>query len=304
MARRAKQAEPGDRIIISLDPGGPVELTGLSDSFAAIARIYDRHYQTDELPTPQLYITRLRSGSVIAEIAPFVMMFGIPTLQYIAAVNTLAGFAKRISDGLKGFAGIEVKTVDSPSPLPPPAVSPDEAADLREFIKPLTGRRGSRLNIKHARFSKTSEKQQTIVEYKFDEEEINRAALNMERALALPVPEQALIAAPLEESKIRKEVMLVFESASRLPGKEQGRTVDRVIVSDVTDKPLPAYFRQSVRGDLKAVMVRGKTNPLTDVGYVVDVHVQTRDGHPVAYVVTEFHDTVPLSDPDGGGASE
>jgi hypothetical protein len=299
MAKRGAQTEPGDRIVIYLDPGGPVELTGLSESFASIARIYERHYPSDELPTPQLYITRLTSGSIIAEIAPFVMMFGLPTLQYLAAVNTLANFAKRIADGVKGFAGIDVGKAGS---APTPALSHDDASDLREFIKPLTGRRGARLNITHARFVKGNAKRQTIVEYKFDEETINRAAINMDRALALPQSDQVLIPPP--ESKIRKEVMLVFESASRRPGKEDGRTVDRATISDVTDRPLPTYFRRSVRGNLKDVMVRGTTNPLTNVAYIVDVHVQTREGRPIAYVVTDVHDTVPLADPDDHDARE
>ena len=292
MVRRGPTAEPGDRIVICLDPGGPVELAGLSDCFAAIARIYERHYNTEDLPPPQLYVTRLKTGSIVAEIAPFVMLFGLPTLQYMAAANTLAGFAKRLSDGLKAFAGIEVGKFSTGTT---PAL--DDASDLREFVKPLTGRRGARLNIKHARFIKT--KQETVAEYDFAEEAINRAALNMDRALALPLSEQ-VPALPAPDSKIRREVMLVFESASRQPGKEAGRTMDRAVVSDVTDKPLPTYFRQSVRGNLKDRMVRGATNPLTNVGYIVDVHVQIHDGKPFAYIVTDVHDTVPLAEPEDG----
>jgi hypothetical protein len=39
--------QPGDRIIIKLDPGQPMELTGLSDSFAALARFYECNYRVE-----------------------------------------------------------------------------------------------------------------------------------------------------------------------------------------------------------------------------------------------------------------
>src|ERR1700712_5243303 len=101
------EPELGDRIIIRLDPGGPVELTGLSDSFAALARIYARHYRkaspTEEVP--KLFITKLQSGSVIAEIAPLVSTYGLPAYQFMVATNAVAGFTKRLNDGLKAFAG-------------------------------------------------------------------------------------------------------------------------------------------------------------------------------------------------------
>lgn len=35
----------GDRIVIELYPGEPVELGDLSHSFAALARMYERHYR-------------------------------------------------------------------------------------------------------------------------------------------------------------------------------------------------------------------------------------------------------------------
>jgi hypothetical protein len=55
--------DPGDRLVLNLDPGGPVELTGLTESFGALARMYERHYRGDDKsePAPRLYVTRLKS---------------------------------------------------------------------------------------------------------------------------------------------------------------------------------------------------------------------------------------------------
>lgn len=90
--------------------------------------------------------------------------------------------------------------------------------------------------------------------------------------------------------------MLFFEQASRKPGKETGRTGDRGVISDISDKALPVYFRKSFQ-DLKDQMVRGDVNPLTNA-FVVDVHVQWVDGEPKGYIVTEVHEVVPLDPPD------
>jgi hypothetical protein len=89
--------------------------------------------------------------------------------------------------------------------------------------------------------------------------------------------------------------MLFFQQASRDPAREQGRTGDRAIVPDVSDKPLPTYFRKGFN-DLKERMVRGDENPLKK-GFIVDVNVQIIDGESRAYIVTEVHDIIDLSDP-------
>lgn len=42
----------GDRIVIELYPGDPIELGDLSSSFAALARMYERHYRQDGETAP------------------------------------------------------------------------------------------------------------------------------------------------------------------------------------------------------------------------------------------------------------
>jgi len=88
MAQTTVIEERGDRIVLVLDPGGPIELTGLSDSFAALARYYERHYRPQAgLDTaPKLFITKLATGSIIAEIAPYVVLFGQAFERAVAAL--------------------------------------------------------------------------------------------------------------------------------------------------------------------------------------------------------------------------
>ncbi|MEQ8815692.1 MAG: hypothetical protein RLO51_02565 [Thalassobaculum sp.] len=290
MTIEATAEEASDRIVIHLDPGGPIELHDLTSSFAALARYYERHYPPSGEPPPKLYVTKLTTGSVYAEIVPYALFMG----QIIVAMDhavIVADFTRRLSAGIKAFSDptrVERDVTQS--------VTRDDAADLKNFIKPIAGKTGSSLGIKHARFRKTTGDEETVAEYIFSEPEINRAAINIDQAIA--GDEQPLmLESEIEPStKPAAEVMLFFEQASRKPGKETGRTGDRGIIPDISDKALPVYFRKSFQS-LKDQMVRGDVNPLANA-FVVDTHVQWIAGEPRAYIVTAVHEVVPLDDPE------
>jgi hypothetical protein len=202
----------------------------------------------------------------------------------------VADFTNRLWRGIKAFSG--KPAVPIAAPLAPALEVPtrDDAADIREFVRPLTGKRGAKLGIKHARLETGEGERKTVVEYVFDENELNRAAINIDDALASPISMLALEPAPTH--KPFNEVMLFFQQASRAPGKEQGRTADKGVVPDVWPNPLPVYFRKSFQ-DLKERMIRGEVNPLTNA-FVVDVQVQYVEGEPKGYIVTEVHQVTPM----------
>jgi len=270
--------EHGDRLIITLDPGEPVGLGDLADSLASLARMYERHYRSNDEAAPKLFVTRLETGSVIAEIAPYGIMMGGIALMDGGLIVT--DFANRVWRGISYFSGKR----DEAQKLEPP--SKEDAADLKEFMKPLTGKTGARLGVKHARYERSDGDKRTVVEYNFDEAEINKASINMEQAIALPPPKSDSEGI---ESGIRKEVMLFLEQANRGPGKEKGRTGDRGRIPEISEKILPVYFRQSIQ-DLKEKMMQGEENPLNLV-FVVDAHVQRIEGDPKGYTIVEIHES-------------
>ena len=284
--------QSGDRLIIHFDPSGPIEVGDLTSRLAALARLYERHYRPSGEPAPRLYITKLESGSFIAEIAPYLVLLGAPLAAMDGAL-IISDFTRRLSKGIRAFSdpGSDAGAL-GPSP------SRSDAADIREFVRPLAGRKGANLGIKHARLVQEDGERRTLVEYAFDESEINRAAINIESILSEPDPPLLLEAPEVTSTNTLTEVMLFFEQASRKPGKESGKTGDRAIVPDVTDKSLPVYFRKSFQ-NLKDQMVKGDVNPLTDRAFIVDVHVQRLDGAPKGYVVTNVHDIIPLDTPPG-----
>lgn len=281
------------RIIVDLCSGEPFEINDFTQSFAAIARMYERNYRTDDRDAPKLYITRLETGSILAEIAPCWDVAAVGTAVTMMDGGVIVSdFVNRIWRGIRAFStpsGAETTLrIDAP-PL-------DDARDIREFTKPLVGKSGATLGIKHARFEKGEG--HTIVEHRFDESELNMASINIEKVSAeLILTHVAPNEAPQEESsKPLDEVMLFFHQASRDPGKASGRTVDRGIIPTVSSKPLPVYFRKNFQ-DLKTKMIQGDVNPLTNA-FVVDVYVQYIDGLPKGYIVANVHGVLPIDDGD------
>lgn len=283
--------ETPDRLVLKLDSGGPIEVGDLTGSFAALARLYERHYRSGGEPAPRLYVTKLESGSIIAEIAPFALLFGA-LIGSMDAALIVSEFTRRLTKGIRAFSD-PAGSASSPGPMP----SRDDAADIREFVRPLAGKKGASLGIKHALFIRENGESRTIAEYVFDEAEINRATINIESTLA--EPEQPILLDPRmtptepETSDMLHEVALIFEQASRRPGKEKGRTGDRGIIAEVSPKTLPVYFRKSIQG-LKEQMIGGDINPLTNTAFIVDSYALRVDGEPKGYIVTAVHAVMPL----------
>lgn len=272
--------DTGDRIVIELDPGEPIELDDLSGSFAALARVYERHYRKDGEQAPKLHVTKLESGSIIMEIAPYTLFLG--TIAMMDGGVIVADFTNRLWRAIQAFSS---HPHDKTSVEPP---SIEDAKDIREFTKPLLGKNGASLGIKHAKYEKSDGEKHTVVFYTFDENELNRAAINIEKTLE--IEDLRDNGHQRTSVQIKEEVMLFMDQANRGPGKQKGRTGDKGIIPDVSDKPLPVYFRKSFQ-DLKGQIVKD-VNPLTST-FVVDVHVQYVDSTPKGYIVTEVHQAIP-----------
>lgn len=277
-------ADYGDEhLVIYLDAGGPVELGELQESLAALARIYHRHHggDTQETPPAKLYVTRIESGSIELEIVPLLALLGMP-IAFMDSANIIREFSQ--------WVGLKLTSV-ADAALPTGGMSREDAHDLEAFVAPLTGRKGANLGVTHARFSKREKKGRTereiIAEYRLDESAINRAAVNLRKVTEDPDKRAT------GDSKTKREVLMVFQQADKSPGKERGRTGDRVIISDVTDKPLPVYFPREA-ATIKRRILEQTENPFSK-GYIVDVVVQyAGDDAPKIYSVIDLHEIVDL----------
>lgn len=267
-----------DRAVIFFDGDGPVPLEDMTSSFAALARIYSHHFDAGGA-SPKLYVSKLKSGSIEAEIVPLLMVLGA-AVPYMDGAIVVRDFTKWI--------GIHVKSLaQMGESAPPPALQKADASDLKEFLKPISGRRGAQLGVTHARFSEKTGDREVVAEYAFEEAAINRAAVNLERHREAIEDKRAE-----DPPRLHEEFLMVWHQASREPGKEAGRTGDRAIIEAISDKPLTVYFPKQTN-DLKRRMTQDEPYP-SRKGYIVDVFVDYVKGAPKLYRVTELHDVIDL----------
>ncbi|MDX2201152.1 MAG: hypothetical protein NW223_00225, partial [Hyphomicrobiaceae bacterium] len=274
-----------EHIVIYMDPGGPIELDEFQESLAALARIYRRQHGVEGADAPQskLYVTRIVSGSIELEIVPLLALLGMP-ISFMDSVNTIREFSKWVGTHLAAVADSALSTG---------GLNREEAKDLQAFVRPLTGRKDANLRVTHARFRRTEKtagaEREIVVEYKFDESDINRAAINLRKI----TDEDSTRQDPGLRTRTVREVLMAFQQADKNPGKERGRTGDRVVISDVTDKPLPVYFPQEAAA-IKRRILEQTENPFSK-GYIVDAVVHfVGDDDPKMYSVINLHDIVDL----------
>jgi hypothetical protein len=271
-----------EAIEFRFEAGGPIGLRDLASSFNAIDTIYSRLSKGDE----RLSVTDLRSGSIIAILAPFLPLMN-QAIPYLSATTALSDFTRKMKKAIDGFVEVE-------KPVAPTDDTPSIAAELAEVMRPLAGRKDAGFGFAHVKYRSKTGDRVVEVEAQYDGAAIDRAVINAERFASLSsIPTLALPTTEQERNFLRG-VQMILHQANRGPAKAKGATGDRGMIDTVCDKPLPVYFAKGVN-KLKDRMVRGTKNPLKYV-YSVDVWVHREEGAPKAFTVTEVHKTSPLVD--------
>jgi hypothetical protein len=244
--RRLRQFGPQEAQAVEIIYGTsePIPLTELAESFGAIDRIYVQSGGEERLA-----VSELRSGSIIATLAPFYPLMN-QVLPTIAAMTTLSDFTRKLKKAIDGFAEID----GSP---PSPAADP-VASEIAAVMRPLAGKKGAKFGLARVRYRSKSADREVEVVAEYNSEAIDRAVLNAERFNALaqtaPVPER-----PPQERNFVRGVAMAFQQANRGPAKAKGSTGDKGIIEAVSDKAVPVYFNEGI-SRLKDRMVRTNRN--------------------------------------------
>ena len=253
----------------------------LAESFLAIDRAYSSLGTEDRLA-----VKELRTGSIIATLAPYLPMMG-QALPALSALTTISDFSRKLKKAIDGFAELDPKSA------PPPPADPI-ASEIEAMMKPLAGKKEASFKIARVQYHSRTEEREVKVIAEYGSDDINRAVINAQR-----YRDQATLQgrkdAPIEERNFVKGVAIVLHQANSGPAKAKGTTGDRGVIEAVSDKALPVYFAEGVNR-LKDRMVKSSKNPLKYV-YVVDAGVHRDQGMVKAYTVTEVISASLLSSP-------
>lgn len=251
-----------NRLVIEIKNKSPIPLTDLTLSMLSISsqfsRFLDRNGVEFDRNKSPLYVRELRSGSSIIELAPYVI-FALPLMQDF---NTVCEFTKYLKNSYDFFLG----RIDK-SPIE------YEKKDLRELsdcVNVTANDPGSQINF---------------IAHSGAKQEINYIVSHTDANASQNVIHKQ-IESMKEPEKLKYEKQLLRWHQTRFD--EKSEYGDRAIIESITRRPVKVIFiNEKTKNAMISDVEHGK--PWQELAYVVDVEVQTIDGVPKLYTITDFY---------------
>lgn len=266
----------------------PVELVQLTLALQGIARDY-RRYANDAIATQggkvadedvRLYVTHVRHGSIIAELASASEVLGA-FLPLIDAAPLFTNYVQFFATSVQYFRELARKSEVKPTDI---TTTRAVAQAISDITAVAAAHRGGALRLR-AKLKGVDGKGAVVtaeIEITSDEAaEAQRGALIAQKVLDYRGGAQ------------HENVLLYFQRTSTDAPKADGRTDDKAIILSISPKPLPVHFASQLDAarinDMKA---DPKQNPFK-AAFRVDVNVET-DRNQVArfYRVVHIHEVI------------
>lgn len=293
MVTEFKDAISPDRLELHFDVKGPIELTDLTQAFRGLAREYRRHLVTvvrqrggrirdGEI---KLYITKVRSGSIIAELAGASQILGaiVSAMDYTVIFRD---FVTLVETNITMFRAVGQSGKVDHTKI---GVSKAQCEAYADFLKVVADAPDGKLLLSAAEHKDESQDRTLYARFEFTSDE----ALDARRGALI-----ALSALEYAGDADHKQVLMYFYQTNVDDPKETGRTGDRAVIKAISDRDLPVYFASEIdRERVKALWDDPKFNPFK-ASYRVDVNVEVdRNDKPRFYRVTHLHEILPDDSP-------
>ncbi len=259
IASTDKQEETSG-LIIELKNKKPVELFDLTNSFYGVASEYTL-FVGRECPALleeeiKLYIKDIKSGSIWAELVNGVAPLALPFIEHTTAIVSFAGYLKTGYDYLLG------KTNSKPD------LTKINYENLSKILEPVAKDSAAQFNIG----TLINDGQLTVLSFdSVDANAIQNAITRELRKLKVPI------------TGIKEKVLLYWYQARNDTATKAG---DKSIIESIFPSPVKTIINTE---DMKTKMFRGEENPFLSA-YIVDVVVETIEGKPALYRVTDFYE--------------
>ncbi len=293
MVEMVEIVQPGmsdARLEISLNTQKPIELIDMAISFQALALEYKRHLSDDiqrrggkvDDADVKLYLTKISKGSVLAEVASSVIVFGqhYPMLDHIAV---FAKFIQDIESGIDYFKAVS-RNYKSSVPHDPKytkAVT-RRFKNLLDVVQKTDGSYGLR-SIEYSD-EQTKDGVKIHLTVGFSKEDVGQA---MEGIL---IEEKAL---EYTGEADHKKVSMYFYQTNTDDPKSSGPTADKAVIKSISEKALKVHFVSDLdQQKIRYILDNKNENPFR-LNFVVDVNVEVnRHRIPIFYRVINVHDII------------
>jgi len=266
----------------------PVELVEMTLAFQGLGHEYQSFLKSrfaeidpkSNAAEVKLYITRIESNCILAELAPALPMLGA-IAPVLADVNTVHDFVQNTAKAITWLMNIAKKKGVTSDEIP---YSRRKIANLRDVVRLVAKNHNSNLGLAAIRYEESSGQDCAVLEMSFNDSECRRAEQGATLALA---------ALDVREKADREKVLMYFYQTNIEDPKAGGRTGDKAVITSISPDPLSVYIiPETDQQKVRYVLDDKSHNPL-HTGFVVDVNIEhDRQGRPRIYRVVRVHDVI------------
>lgn len=287
MEPSTRQLKQAPRLRLHFNVHQPIELLEMTFAFQGLGSEYHRYLKesnTDDAAPKnasdvKLYITKIESNCILAEIAPALPLLGQIT-PIFANANTVSDFIVNTKKSISWLKRVAKKK----------SIAPDEVIHSKQTLQSL------RSIVGLVGKNKNGELKMAAVKYK----EVAGDSVSLEVTFSSDECQQASIGASVaiaaleqRERADKEGVLMYLYQANKDDPKKSGQTGNKALIASIHSRPLKVYIiTETDRQKIRHVLDDKAHNPL-HTGFLVDVNVE-RDpvGKPKLYRVLRVHDVI------------
>lgn len=267
-------------IRLRLDLEQPAELKDFVGAFLSVASQFEEYMKQergDWEVDSKIYVTQIAQGSIVADLAPFV----VSIIDFMDKAIIVEDFVRRY--------GARIAAYFKPG-------GKDESAkksDLKDVMDAVEAvardpNGSSRIEAVFVEKTATKAKETVRVAFQFDTKEARRVREQVE---AHKNELDRRVGADKER------VLMWFKRSDKDDSEIGKRSGERVTIEEISDADLPLIYASPLAEQLIKGEIRDPGVNIYTRGFVVDVNVQLKGGRPVAYAVTHVHQVIELPEP-------
>lgn len=250
-------------LIVKISNSEPVELADFAKSMMSLANDYQSRQTADPRLPAKLYIKEIKSGSIIAELAPMLPLAGQLLIEHYDQIENYAEHLYNLIGWLLGKNG------------KPENTDGKQLNNLSNIVNPVANDKGGQLTFSTVNHSGSVVNNITVNYYEANTVQ-NRARQEIRQ---LQEQEE-----PVENGDYTQVLMYWAQAA---PDKE----TDQAVIEAVWPKPVKVILPDRIKQEI----LLDEPYPFKKL-YIVDVNVQTVKGRPKLYKIQTYYGSMDMDE--------
>jgi hypothetical protein len=271
------EGQPFIRICIEFQE--PIELGNFVAAFTSLSGQYDKFIKTsrpDLAADADLFVKEVRAGSIEVDLLPWIVPSVAGALALMDQIMTVDSFVRIYGAKILAYIKPGGRAAD---------VGKSDLKEIMGAVKAIAADPDASSRIEAVYYENGKEQVKTAIRF------------NTQQARVAEREVQAhMIEIESKSSADHNRVLMTF-SQSNIKTTEPGkRTGERVVIAGISPQDLPLIYASDMAEQRIKHEITEADDNVFKKGFVVDANVETRNGKPVAYRVTNVHQVIDLPD--------